>query len=171
MESIELRIATVDDIPKLWDMAISMGAGKADGYFDHALEHQVEGTRIVLIAALEGADVGYCMLAWEPKYAFFRKMEIPEIQDLNVLSDFRRQGIGGFMIDHCEDLAREKGCEHMGIGVGMDISYGPAQQLYVRRGYIPDGNGLTYDRKPIAKGAFHAIDDDISLMMIKDLQM
>ena len=74
------------------------------------------------------------------------------------------------MIDYCENLARDKGYEHMGIGVGMDTSYGPAQQLYVRRGYIPDGNGLTYDRKPIAKGDFKPIDDDISLMMMKDLQ-
>lgn len=171
MESIKLRIISVDDIPKLWDMAVAMGAAKTDGYYDYALEQQESGGRIVFIAEYEGQDVGYCMLAWEPKYAFFRKMEIPEIQDLNVLSGFRRQGIGGFMIDHCEKLAREKGFEHMGIGVGMDVSYGPAQRLYVRRGYVPDGNGLTCDRKPIAKGAFHPIDDDISLMMIKDLQI
>ena len=171
MESIKLRIISVDDIPKLWDMAIAMGAAKADGYFDYALEQQEAGMRIVFIAECEGQDVGYCMLAWSPKYAFFRKMEIPEIQDLNVLPAFRRRGIGGFMIDHCEKLAREKAFEYMGIGVGMDASYGPAQRFYVQRGYIPDGNGLTYDRQAIAKGAFHAIDDDISLMMIKDLQM
>ena len=169
MESIKLRTITVDDLPKLWDIALAMGAAKADSYFDHALEQQQAGTRVTFIAEYEGQEAGYCMLAWEPKYAFFRKLGIPEIQDLNVLSEFRRKGIGGFMIDYCENLARDKGYEHMGIGVGMDTSYGPAQQLYVRRGYIPDGNGLTYDRKPIAKGDFKPIDDDISLMMMKDL--
>ena len=171
MESIKLRIISVDDIPKLWDMAIAMGAGKADGYFDRALEQQEVGRRAVFIAEYEGRMCGYCMLAWEPKYAFFRKLGIPEIQDLNVLPEFRRQGIGGCMIDHCENLAREKGCEYIGIGVGMDASYGAAQRLYVVRGYVPDGNGLTYDRKAIPKGEFRPIDDDISLMMIKDLQI
>jgi len=53
----------------------------------------------------------------------------------------------------------------------MDSSYGAAQQLYVRRGYIPDGNGLTYDRQTIQRGAFHPIDDDVSLMLIKSLQI
>ena len=169
MENIELRIATVDDIPKLWELALGMGLAKTDGYFDRSLEYQEQGSRIVFIAALDGHDVGYCMLAWEPKYAFFRKMDIPEIQDLNVLPDYRRRGVGGFMISHCENLARDSGKEFMGIGVGMDVSYGPAQQLYVRRGYVPDGNGLTYDRKTIAKGAFHPIDDDMSLMLMKIL--
>ena len=171
MENIELRTATVSDIPKLWNMALTMGAAKADGYFDSALEQQEGGTRIVFIASVDGGDAAYGMLAWEPKYVFFRKMDIPEIQDLNVMPDYRRRGIASFMIDHCEYLAREVGKEYMGIGVGMDNSYGAAQQLYVRRGYVPDGNGLTYDRKTIQRGAFHPIDDDISLMLIKSLQM
>lgn len=170
MENIELRRASVDDLHVLWDLSLNMGSAKSDGYFDRALESQDAGSRLVFIASFQGQDVGYCMLAWEPKYAFFRKMDIPEIQDLNVLADFRRQGIGSFMIKHCEDLAQQEGKEFMGIGVGMDASYGAAQQLYVRRGYVPDGNGLTYDRKTIAHGAFHAVDDDMSLMLIKDLQ-
>ncbi len=169
MENIQLRIATIDDIPKLWDLALGMGAAKSDGYFDRALEYQEEGSRLVFIASLERRDVGYCMLAWEPKYAFFRKMDIPEIQDLNVLPDFRRQGVGNFMIEHCENLARKKGMAYMGIGVGMDASYGAAQRLYIKRGYIPDGNGLTYDRKTIPHGAIHPVDDDMSLMLMKGL--
>ena len=171
MESIKIRTATTDDISKLWDMLISMGAARADGYYDSALEHQSKGLKSVFIASLDGQDAAWCMLTWQPKYAFFRKMEIPEIQDLNVLPDFRRRGVANFMIDHCENLARGKGCEYMGIGVGMDASYGAAQQLYVRRGYVPDGNGLTYDRKTLAKGDFKPVDDDMSLMLIKSLQM
>ena len=170
MESIKLRTATVNDIPQLWDMALKMGAAKVDGYFDRSLEFQSNGSRVVMIAAIDGQDAGYGMLAWEPKYAFFRKMDIPEIQDLNVLPAFRRRGAASAMIEYCEDLARERGCAHVGIGVGMDVSYGPAQQLYVRRGYVPDGNGVTYDRQPIAKGAFKPIDDDMSLMMVKALK-
>lgn len=168
--NIELRIASVADVPVLWNMAVAMGSAKSDGYFDLALEHQDEGIRQVFIATLNEEDVGYCMLAWEPKYAFFRKMDIPEIQDLNVLAPFRKRGIGGYMIDYCENLVRQAGKDYMGIGVGMDASYGPAQRLYITRGYVPDGNGVTYDRKPIVKGDFKPVDDEMSLMLIKDLQ-
>lgn len=169
-QNITIRQANLDDIPTLWSLAAAMGAAKNDGYFDHAMEAQEAGTRRVFLVAVEGMDVGYCMLAWAPKYAFFRKMEIPEIQDLNVIPAYRRRGLGQAMIVYCEGLARDAGCEYMGIGVGMDASYGAAQRLYVRLGYAPDGNGLTYDRKVIAKGEFRPVDDDMSLMMIKDLQ-
>jgi len=171
MEKIELRIATQDDLPTLWDIAIAMGAAKDDGYFDKSLEFQQQGHRIVFIASVAGQDVGYGMLAWVPKYAFFRKLGIAEIQDLNVLSEYRRRGIASMMIEKCENLAREKGHEYIGIGVGLDASYGAAQQLYVQRGYVPDGNGVTYDRKTLVKGDFKPIDDDMSLMLIKSLQI
>ena len=171
MEKITLRTATFDDVPKLWDMVLALKFAKQDDYFERAMEQHEAGIRDVFIASIDGVDVGYGMLAWEPKYAFFRKMEIPEIQDLNVLHEFRRRGVASFIISHCENLARESGKEFMGIGVGMDASYGAAQQLYIRRGYVPDGNGLTYDRKPIAHGELRPIDDDISLMLIKSLQM
>jgi len=168
METIKLRTATFDDLPKLWDIALAMGAAKADGYFDRALE--LQGNREVFITSIGDVDAGYGMLAWLPKYTFFRKLGIAEIQDLNVLPEFRRRGIATMMIEKCENLAREKGHEHIGIGVGMDSSYGAAQQLYVRRGYVPDGNGVTYDRKTVVKGAFHPIDDDMSLMLVKALK-
>jgi len=170
MENITLRTATLTDIPKLWDMAVAMGVGKDDGYFDKSLEFQGQGHREVIIASVDNVDVGYGMMAWQPKYAFFRKLGIAEIQDLNVLPDYRRRGVASLMIEYCENLAREKGHEHIGIGVGMDASYGAAQQLYVRRGYVPDGNGVTYDRKTLVKGDFKPIDDDMSLMLIKSLQ-
>ena len=171
MENLKLRQANVDDIPILWELAMAMGMAKSDGYYDRALEYQKEGSRVVFIASYEGQDAAYCMLAWEPKYAFYRKMDIPEIQDLNVIPAFRQRGIASAMIDYCEDLARKAGKEHVGIGVGMDSSYGVAQRLYVRRGYVPDGNGLTYDRQTIAHGEMRPVDDDMSLMLIKSLQM
>lgn len=168
-ENISLRKICAEDLPVLWDMAMVMGASKKDDYFDLSLEYQEKGERIVFIASFDGEDVGYCMLAWKPKYAFFQRFDIPEIQDLNVLPHFRRRGIAQVMMDACENLAREAGKEHMGIGVGMDVSYGPAQILYVSRGYVPDGNGLTYNRQPLARGEFRPVDDDLCLMLVKAL--
>ncbi len=170
IQNISIRMVGREDLPILREIAKKMGSSKRKNYFEQALEYQEVGTRLVLIASIDGQDAGYCMLAWQPKYGFFKKMDMPEIQDLNVIPEFRRCGIATFMIDYCEDLARQKGKTYIGIGVGMDFSYGAAQQLYVRRGYVPDGNGLTYDRKTIAHGEFRPVDDEMSLMLIKDLQ-
>ncbi len=171
MDEVTLRKAARDDLPVLWDIALGMGAAKNDDYFARSMEQQEQGLRLILIARFEGRDIGYCILSWQPKYAFYRRLEIPEIQDLNVLPEYRRRGIASRMIAHCESLAQEKGCEYIGIGVGLDGSYGAAQRLYVKLGYVPDGNGVTYDRQVISKGELRPVDDDMSLMLIKNLQI
>jgi hypothetical protein len=51
-----------------------------------------------------------------------------------------------------------------GIGVGMYPDYGNAQRLYVLRGYIPDGAGLTY-RPKVLKPMEHTINDDDDLVL------
>ena len=33
----------------------------------------------------------------------------------------------------------------VGIGVGLYPDYGSAQRLYIKRGYLPDGHGATYN--------------------------
>ena len=170
MENLRIVRAGVDDIVRLDEIAMAMKSAKSIGYFERAMEHQDAGERLVFIAEYEGQMAGYCMLAWNPKYAFYRAMGYPEIQDLNVLPDFRQRGIASAMIEKCEGLAQEKGLSHMGISVGLTASYGPAQRLYFKLGYVPDGHGVTYDRQPVAFGEFRPVDNDLCLMLVKDLQ-
>jgi hypothetical protein len=73
------------------------------------------------------------------------------------------------MIAHCEDLVRAKGHDQIGIAVGVHSAYGPAQRLYARLGYMPDGLGATYDRTPVEFAAFKPVDDQLCLMLVKDL--
>jgi hypothetical protein len=54
-----------------------------------------------------------------------------------------------------------------GIGVGMSPDYGAAQRLYVRRGYVPDGNGLT--GRPVRPGAEITVNDGLVLYLTKAL--
>lgn len=140
-------------------------------YYQRCLERKNLGEMEVLLAGLrENSKItGFCLLNWQPKYAFFRKAGIPEIQDLNVLREHRRQGIGRAMIEYCEKLARDKGFSEMGIGVGLDSRFGAAQRLYIRMGYVPDGSGVSYDRKQVACGDFRPIDENLCLMMTKAL--
>lgn len=169
LENLTIRQASVNDIAVLWAIAEGMKSEKEVGYFDRSLEYQDAGARLVFIARLDGEDAGYVMLSWVPKYGFYQSIDCPEIQDLNVLPDFRGRGIGSAMIAHCESIARKNGKAHIGISFGLSSSYGVAQKLYFKLGYIPDGYGVTYDRKAVVHGELRPVDDDLCLMLIKKL--
>lgn len=132
-------------------------------YYEDCFDREID----VIIAVLEDKPVGYALLNWEPKYGYFKVHDLPEIQDLNVLKDYREQGIGRKIIEFCEVLVRRKNVGEMGIGVGLDSSFGAAQRLYIKMGYIPDGQGVSYDRKQLVRGDFRPIDDNLCLMMTK----
>jgi len=56
-----------------------------------------------------------------------------------------------------------------GIGVGMSPDYGAAQHLYVVRGYVPDGKGLTSNGRPVRSGDEITVDDGLVLYLTKTL--
>lgn len=160
---ITLRKATADDVPALYDLYRHIGK-KDDGYFEHALE-QCD----IMLAFSEEKLCAFCLLNWEPRYSLYRKLNIPEIQDLNVLPHHRRMGIATTLITECEAIARAELCELVGISVGLTKDYGPAQILYTKLGYVPDGNGVTYDREGVHAGKSYPVDDNLALMMTKTL--
>lgn len=159
-----IREAGRDDVPLLYDLYNAIGK-KDDGYFEHAFDLGCS----IYLSYLEERPTGFCILNWEPRYNLYRRLEIPEIQDLNVLPSARRRGIGTALIKWCEGVARSKGKDEIGISVGLTKDYGPAQILYVRLGYVPDGNGITYDRHGVQFGTSYIADDNLALMMVKPL--
>ena len=159
-----IRAAMHGDIPALYALYSHIGK-KDDGYFEHVLG---QGTAIYL--CYDGAAMaGFCLLNGTPRYSLYRRLNIPEIQDINVLPDYRRRGHASALIAHCENVARAKGCDSVGISVGLTKDYGAAQILYSKLGYLPDGNGVTYDRAPVQARRMYPLDDDLALMMMKDL--
>ncbi|MFP4314373.1 MAG: GNAT family N-acetyltransferase [Alphaproteobacteria bacterium] len=168
-DKIAIRRAQDQDIKALYQMAEKVGKPTDVDYFEHCLELQGQAKRILFIISYENKDAGYGILNWAPKYALFKKLGIPEIQDLNIVPAMRKRGLATALIQYCEDMARKKNFKEMGIAFGLHANYGPAQRLYVKLGYIPDGQGATYDRKQIAFGEFKPVDDDLCLMLIKTL--
>lgn len=161
---IEIREATKEDIPVLYTIYGTIGK-KDEGYFEQCMGEGVA----IFIASVEGSDVGFGLLNWNPRYSLYKKLKIAEIQDLNVLPDARRKGVATAIIKWCEGLARARGHEMIGIGVGLTRDYGPAQILYTKMGYVPDGFGVTHDREAVVTHALYRMDDDLSLMMVKQL--
>jgi GNAT superfamily N-acetyltransferase len=165
MENIVLRIAGSGDIPALSRIADAMKAVHEENYFERSF---TDG-RTILIAEQGGQPVGYVQINWKPLYPPFRRFGMPEIQDLNTVPGARRQGIGARMVGWCEEQARQKGHADIGISVGLASSYGAAQRLYVRLGYVPDGAGACYDDAPVQPGARYAADDLFTLKLVKSL--
>lgn len=114
-------------------------------------------------------DVGLCVVNFVPTYPPFKRLGIPEIQDLNVHPDARGQGAGAALVRAAEDVARARGATDIGIGVGLTAAYGPAQRLYGKLGYIPDGAGISADGMPIRPGDMRAMGDEVCLYMVKGL--
>jgi GNAT superfamily N-acetyltransferase len=111
---------------------------------------------------------GYVTVVWVSGYRPFAEAGIPEIQDLNVLPQFRRRGIASALMDAAEAAIATR-AETAGIGVGLYADYGAAHLMYLRRGYLPDGRGIAYRGATVAPASRVPVDDDLVLMMARRL--
>jgi hypothetical protein len=57
-----------------------------------------------------------------------------------------------------------------GIGVGLYDDYGPAQRMYVLRGYVPDGRGASHRNLPVRGGETVPADDDLVIHLTRRLR-
>jgi GNAT superfamily N-acetyltransferase len=141
---------------------------KPQSIFDKYLGEQNNDKCICFVSFVNNEFSGYVTLKFESDYQYFRKNKIPEISDLNVLPKFRNKRVGFSLIKKCEEYAAKKS-DIVGIGVGLYPDYGPAQRLYVRCGYIPDGHGITYNFEYVVPGKQYPVDDDLILWFTKKL--
>ncbi len=151
------------DDPTVFQAAFdAIGWNKPAAQYDAYLEEQAADIRPVLVARVEGDFAGYITVVWQTGYAPFREAGIPEIQDFNVLPQFRRQGIGSALMAAAEALIATRS-KIAGIGVGLYPDYGPAQRLYVLRGYVPDGLGIAAEKVQVLAGQVVRVDDELAL--------
>lgn len=122
-----------------------------------------------LVAILGGRVVGIVSVLWESSYAGFRDRGIPLVHQVSVAGPSQRQGVATALLAAAEQLARDRGVTTLGITVGLTGGYGPAQRLYAKLGYLPDGRGACHGREPVPHGTQVTLDDDIILWLTKDL--
>jgi GNAT superfamily N-acetyltransferase len=151
------------------DAFAEIGWNKPASQHERYLAEQQRGERLVLVAWADGHFAGYLTIVWDSGYPPFRAAGIPEIVDFNVLPRYRRRGIGGRLMDEAERLIAERSRE-AGIGVGMYSNYGAAQRLYVKRGYVPDGRGLSTGDRYVVPGETVRVDDGLVLHFTKRLR-
>jgi GNAT superfamily N-acetyltransferase len=144
---------------------VTSGEAEARSYLaDHS---EPEGASLI---AVRGPDVlGYVAIVWESNYEGFRSQGIPLLHQISVAEAYRRQGVATRLMDAAEGLARDRGFTALGITVGLFDEYGPAQRMYARRGYVPDGRGACRGKRPLRIGEQVTVDHDLIMWLTKEL--
>jgi len=158
------------------DCAALSGSFAAQGWhkpvsqFERYMREQEQGLRQVMVARWQGEPAGYLTLRPQVLTGPFKGRGWPEIVDFNVLKKFQRRGIGSRLME-CAETEAAKSSRTVCLGVGLHSGYGPAQRLYIKRGYIFDGSGVWYQDKLLDEGAPCANDDDLVLYLTKYLPL
>jgi GNAT superfamily N-acetyltransferase len=169
VNNIHIREMLENDPEIISNAFLSQGWNKSTLQYLRYFQETRDEKRAVLIAEINGEFAGYITILWESDYPPFRTDGIPEIADFNVLQKFQRQGIGSKLMETAEQYAA-KYSSIVGIGVGLTPDYGSAQILYVKRGYIPDGLGISYQGLHLSHGEHTQVDDDLVLHFTKSVK-
>ena len=130
-------------------------------------QEQENRERDVLVAESDGFVAGYITILPVAKHGPFVGV-YPELSDFNVFEPFRNRGIGNQLLEEAEKRVWLLS-EIVTLGVGLHSGYGPAQRLYVKRGYIPDGSGVWFSDHPLAPYSSCENNDDLVLYFSKRL--
>ena len=166
---ISVRTMQESDIDYFSDAFAKLGWSCRKDTLTLYFREQNASERDVLIAEYKGVAAGYITLIPNAKIGPFCGKNIPEIKDFIVLPSYRWRGIGSFLMDSIEAVAKSK-CNQITLGVGLYTDYGSAQRMYVKRGYIPDGSGVWYGDKNLTPYESCVNDDDLNLYFVKYLR-
>jgi GNAT superfamily N-acetyltransferase len=165
--NISIRLLEEQDIPVIESALEKMGWRSRLLMLENYLFEQHKGTRVILVAFIKKECAGYVTIKWKSDYPPFADKGIPEIVDLNVFLPFRRRKVASALVDRAEELIYQRS-PVAGIGVGLFSDYGPAQRMYVKRGYVPDTLGVAYKGKHVERGQTLPVDDDLVLYFTKE---
>ena len=106
------------------------------------MARQDRGEVLYLIAWRGDAPTGHVLLEWggtEDEPIRSRLLECPNLEDLFVIPEFRRQGIGSMLLDAAVTAVHEAGYTKLGLGVAVDNP--GVMRLYAQMGFEDSGLG------------------------------
>lgn len=156
-----IRKMQTSDVKELSQGFINQGwPGREEILARYFLEQECR-EREVLVAEVGGALAGYITILPCAKQGPFAEI-YPELSDFNVFEPFQNQGIGNLLMEEAEKRVKLIS-DKVTLGVGLHSGYGPAQRLYIKRGYIPDGTGVWYQNH---RPAMNAVCEDIGELVL-----
>ena len=162
-----IRKMQTSDVKELSQGFINQDWPSREEILTRYFKEQESGEREVLVAEVEGAVAGYITILPCAKQGPFAEI-YPELSDFNVFELFQNQGIGNLLMEEAEKRVKLIS-DKVTLGVGLHSGYGPAQRLYLKRGYIPDGSGVWYQNHRPAMDATCEDIGDLVLYLSKDL--
>ncbi|ETT51939.1 GNAT family N-acetyltransferase [Paenibacillus sp. FSL P4-0338] len=165
-QSTLVRRMKSEDITLIHEGLAPHDVSKPVAYIEQCWEENERENRLTLLAFHENEFAGWGHIVYNSHYPYFAENDIPEIQNLDVIPPLRKCGIGSVLMEALETEVFTS-FDTIGIGFGLYASYGTAQRLYTKRGYIPDGRGLMYDNLPAVPGSQVRVDDELTLYLTK----
>ncbi|HHD2752245.1 TPA: GNAT family N-acetyltransferase [Clostridium perfringens] len=165
--NIQIRNMLKSDILEFNKAFELQGWEKPISLFEKYYKEQKNGDRRIFVASMEDQVLGYATLLPNDENGPFANMNIPTVRDFNVLEKYQKNGIGTALLNKIENVVKEYS-DKICLGVGLHSGYGPAQRMYVKRGYVPDGSGVWYNNMVLEKYADCKNDDDLVLYLSKD---
>ena len=163
-----IRKMIESDIQHLSQGFINQGwPGREEILARYFLEQEC-GEREVLVAEIDGVVAGYITILPSAKQGPLAEIH-PELSDFNVFEPFQNQGIGNLLMEEAENQVKLIS-DKVTLGVGLHSGYGPAQRLYIKRGYIPDGSGVWYRNQPLEMNDTIQNNDDLVLYLSKKFE-
>ena len=166
-EGVIIRRMIKADIEHISQAFIHQGWPGREDILTSYFQDQENGKRDVLVAESDGFVAGYITILPAAKHGPFVGV-YPELTDFNVFELFRNRGIGNQLLEEAEKRVWLLS-EIVTLGVGLHSGYGPAQRLYVKRGYIPDGSGIWFRDQPLDPYSSCENNDDLVLYFSKRL--
>lgn len=170
---MEIKIIEREGVSEAIDEAAgTFFSGNRDVVVEH-FEGHVEGNSSTLFGYKNGELVGILTIRWHSRNPILRAQGIPLIQNIEIKSGRRGQGLGNELMEHAERFAAARGTKKIAICVSISEAFGPAQRLYAKRGYIPDGQGVTRVYEPTEEGGLARLEplqDGQTVVVNGDLQ-
>ena len=165
---MELRVATGQDIDDFIEVASRHFFSGSEARARENLGHFVEADTSFMLAYDGGEPVGVVTVRWNCQYPPFLAEGIPFIQNIEIRHDLRGRGVGSRVMEAVEQFVGRR-THRLGICVALFDAYGPAQRLYAKRGYVPDGRGACQRFTPLRRGDRITLDDDHLIWLVKEL--
>ena len=162
-----IRKMQTSDVKELSQGFINQGWPSREEILARYFLEQECREREVLVAEVGGTLAGYITILPCAKQGPFAEI-YPELSDFNVFEPFQNQGIGNLLMEEAEKRVKLIS-DKVTLGVGLHSGYGPAQRLYIKRGYIPDGTGVWYQNHQPAMNAVCEDIGELVLYLSKDL--
>jgi len=124
---------TVFDANKIYDPALNMSWPTSKEGVKYYKQIVSSKDNCKLIAEVDSVPVGY-LIGGRFKYDY-RKVTYGEIQDMGILPDFRRKGVGSKLVDVFRKWTKSKGYEEMYVNTYCNDER--AVSFYKKQGLIP----------------------------------